>query len=206
MPLIVIEGLDGSGGQTQTDFLKELFKLNKVPFSFVKSPDYKHAVGQLFSDYLAGKVDLTTEQVFLLCAADVLNSIPKIKKGLEQDHFVIADRYITSTLAYRDARGFPMSKGLKLIESLDFPKADLIIYLDIKPETSMKRKKGEKGSLDLHEQDVEYLRKVRKSYEKEIAKNIMGKWVVIDGEKSIENVNKEILKLIKKHFKNRLGL
>ena len=89
---------------------------------------------------------------------------------------------------------------------LDFPKADLIIFFDIKPETSMKRKREEKGNLDLHEQDSEYLRKVRKSYEKEIAKNIMGKWVVIDGEKSIHNVNKEILKLIKKHFKNRLGL
>jgi dTMP kinase len=205
MPFIVIEGLDGAGGQTQTDLLKEVFKMNKVPFSFVKSPDYKHPVGQLFSEYLTGKVDLTTEQVFLLCAMDVLNSVPKIKKGLKEDHFVIADRYITSTLAYRDAKGFPTSKGLKLIELLDFPKADLIIFLDIKPETSMKRKREEKGNLDIHEQDAEYLRKVRESYHKEIDKNIMGKWVVIDGEKSIKDVNREILKLIKKHFKSRLG-
>ena len=200
MPFIVIEGLDGSGGQTQTDLLKEVFKMNKVPFSFVKSPDYKHQVGQLFSDYLTGKVDLTTEQVFLLCAMDVLNSVPKIKKGLKEGHFVIADRYITSTLAYNDAKGFSMSKGLKLIEPLDFPKADLIIFLDINPKTSMKRKMEEKGNLDIHEQDADYLRKVRESYRKEIDKNTMGKWVLIDGEKNIQTVSKEVMKLIKKHF------
>ena len=200
MPFIVIEGLDGSGGQTQTDLLKEVFKMNKVPFSFVKSPDYKHQVGQLFSDYLTGKVDLTTEQVFLLCAMDVLNSVPKIKKALKEGHFVIADRYITSTLAYNDAKDFSMSKGLKLIELLDFPKADLIIFLDINPKTSMKRKMEEKGNLDIHEQDADYLRKVRESYRKEIDKNTMGKWVLIDGEKNIQTVSKEVMKLIKKHF------
>jgi len=200
MPFIVIEGLDGAGSQTQTDLLKEVFKMNKVPFSFVKSPDYKHPVGQLFSEYLTGKVDLTTEQVFLLCAMDVLNSVPKIKKGLKEGHFVIADRYITSTLAYNDAKGFSMSKGLKLIEPLDFPKADLIIFLDINPKTSMKRKMEEKGNLDIHEQDADYLRKVRESYRKEIDKNTMGKWVLIDGEKNIQTVSKEVMKLIKKHF------
>ena len=203
MPFIVIEGLDGSGGQTQTDLLKEVFKMNKVPFSFVKSPDYKHPVGQLFSEYLTGKVDLTTEQVFLLCVMDVLNSVPKIKKTLKEGHFVIADRYITSTLAYNDAKDFSMSKGLKLIELLDFPKADLIIFLDINPKTSMKRKLEEKGNLDIHEQDADYLRKVRESYRKEIDKNIMGKWVVIDGEKNIQTVSKEVMKLIKKYFNDR---
>jgi len=203
MPFIVIEGLDGAGSQTQTDLLKEVFKMNKVPFSFVKSPDYKHPVGNLFYDYLKGKFDLTTEQVFLLCTMDVLNSVPKIKKGLKENQFVLADRYITSTLAYRDAKGFPMSKGLKLIELLDFPKADLIIFLDIDPKTSMKRKMEEKGNLDIHEQDADYLRKVRESYRKEIDKNIMGKWIVVDGEKNIPTVNKEILKIIKKRFNYR---
>jgi len=202
MPFIVIEGLDGSGGQTQTDLLKEVFKMNKVPFSFVKSPDYKHPIGNLFYEYLTGKVDLTTEQVFLLCAMDVLNSVPKIKKGLkEKNHFVIADRYITSTLAYNDAKGLSISKGLKLIEPLEFPKADLIIYLDIDPKTSMKRKMQEKGHLDIHEQDAEYLGKVKKSYYKQIDKDIMGKWIVVDGEKNIKDVSKEVMKLIRKHFR-----
>jgi len=202
MPFVVIEGLDGSGGQTQTDFLKDFFQKNKIPFLFVKSPDYKHPVGQLFHEYLTGKVDLTTEQVFLLCAMDVWNSVSKIKRGLREGKMIIADRYITSTLAYRDAKGFTMSNGLKIVDILGFPSADLIIFLDIDPKTSAKRKLEEKGTLDLYEEDVDYLRRVKESYEKEIKKNIMGKWAVVNGEKSKEAVHKEILKLISSRFKN----
>ena len=196
MPFIVIEGLDGSGGQTQTDFLKEYFKRKGIPYTFVTSPDYEHDIGKLFDDYLHGKVELNTEQVFLLCSIDVLNSVKRIKKGLEEGKIVIADRYITSTLAYRDAGGFPLEKGMKLIETLDFPKPDVIIFLDISPETSMERKMKEKGSLDIHEKNKEYLSKVRKSYKKQISNNIVGKWIVIDGESSKQDIHEKILRII----------
>lgn len=202
MPFVVLEGLDGAGGQTQTNLLKEHFKKNHIPFLIVTSPDYSHPVGQLFDDYLHSKVDLSTEQVFLLCTIDVLNSIPKIKQGLSEGKIVIADRYITSTLAYRDAANFPLEKGIKLVEMLDFPKPDLIIFLDISPETSMQRKYNEKKSLDLHEKNKNYLKKVKESYKKGISKNILGKWVVVNGEESKEEVHQEILKYIKSIFKD----
>jgi len=198
MPFIVIEGIDGAGGETQSNFLKEFFKKNKIPAIFVASPFYQHPVGKLYRDYLDGKVNLSTEQVFLLCAMDVLNLVPRIKEGLRNRKVVVADRYITSTLAYRDAAGFPLEKGLEVVKVLDFPEADLIIFLDIKPETSTKRKLKEKESLDLHERNLEYLRRVRESYMKEISKNVLGEWTVIDGEKSKEEVFKEILKELKK--------
>jgi thymidylate kinase len=133
---------------------------------------------------------------------DVWNSVSKIKRGLREGKMIIADRYITSTLAYRDAKGFTMSNGLKIVDILGFPSADLIIFLDIDPKTSAKRKLEEKGTLDLYEEDVDYLRRVKESYEKEIKKNIMGKWAVVNGEKSKEAVHKEILKLISSRFKN----
>ena len=196
MPFIVIEGLDGSGGQTQTDFLKEYFEREGIPYTFVTSPDYEHDIGKLFDDYLHGRVELNTEQVFLLCSIDVLNSVKKIKKGLKEGKIVIADRYITSTLAYRDAGGFPLEKGMKLIEILDFPKPDVIIFLDINPETSVERKMKEKGSLDIHEKNKEYLSKVRESYKKQISGNILGKWTVVDGKSSKQEVHEKILRII----------
>jgi len=196
MPFIVIEGLDGSGGQTQTDFLKEYFERKSIPYTFVTSPDYEHDIGKLFDGYLHGKVELNTEQVFLLCSIDVLNSVKKIKRGLEEGKVVIADRYITSTLAYRDAGGFPLERGMKLIEILDFPKPDMIIFLDKRPETNMERKLKEKNSLDLHEKNKEYLSKVRESYKKQISNNILSKWTVIDGESSKQEVHEKILRVI----------
>lgn len=198
MPFIVLEGIDGAGGETQSNFLKEYFKERGIPSIFVASPFYEHPVGKLYKDYLNGKVDLSTEQVFLLCAIDVLNLVPKIKEGLKKGEVVVADRYITSTLAYRDAAGFPLEKGLEIVKMLDFPRADLIIFLDIKPETSVKRKLKEKGSLDLHEKNLEYLRKVRESYMKEISRKVLGEWVIINGEKEKEEVFKRVLEELKK--------
>jgi len=202
MSFIVLEGLDGSGGQTQTNLLKDFFEKNNTPFIIVRSPDYDNVVGQLFDDYLHGRVDLSTEQVFLLCAMDVLNSVPKIKQGLNEGKIVIADRYITSTLAYRDAAGFPLEKGLRLVKTLDFPKPNLIIFLDIHPEISIQRKFSEKKNLDLHEKNENYLRKVRESYKKGISKNVLGKWVVVNGEKTKEEVHEKILKLINPYLRN----
>jgi thymidylate kinase len=40
------------------------------------------------------------------------------------------------------------------------------------------------------------LKKVRSIYQKEIKENILGKWFVIDGEKDIKDVHKDILKII----------
>jgi len=196
LPFVVIEGLDGAGGQSQTELLKEYFTKNNILSVFVKSPNYENPVGRLISDYLNEKIDLSNEQAFLLFATDVLNSIPKIESGLRSKKIVIADRYITATIAYHCSRGLPLESATKLVESLKYPKADLIIFIDIKPETSMKRKIGENRELDKYEKDLKFLGKVREFYLKEIKENIMGKWVVIDGEKSKKEIHEDILKVI----------
>ena len=196
MPFVVLEGLDGSGGSTQSNLLKEYFEDKHVPSVFVKSPEYETEVGRAIRDYLDGKVKLKTEQAFLLFATDVLNSVPKIKEGLEEDKVIFADRYITSTIAYQCANGFSFGNAMKFVKSHQYPEADVIIFIDIKPETSMERKMKEHGKLDIHEKNLEFLRKVREFYMKEIKENILGKWIVIDGERSKEEIHKNILKII----------
>ncbi|MDI6825664.1 MAG: dTMP kinase [Candidatus Aenigmarchaeota archaeon] len=197
MPLIVLDGLDGSGGSTQTNLLKKFFEKKNIPYLFVKSPEYGTETGHSIRDYLDGKIKLKPKQAFVLFATDVLNSVPIIKKGLEENKVVIADRYITSTIAYQCANGYSFESALNFVKLHEYPEADLIIFIDIKPETSMKRKLKEHGRLDRHEKDLNFLRKVREFYSKEIKGNILGRWVVVDGEKSIEEVHKDIINSIK---------
>jgi dTMP kinase len=196
LPFIVLEGLDGSGGSTQSNLLKEYFDEKQIPSVFVKSPEYDTEVGRAIRDYLDGKVKLKTEQAFLLFATDVLNSVPKIKEGLEENKIVFADRYVTSTIAYQCANGFSFENAMKFVKSHQYPEADIIIFIDIKPETSMERKMKEHGKLDIHEKNLNFLRKVREFYMKEIKENILGKWVVIDGERSKGEIHKNILNII----------
>ena len=196
MPFIVLEGLDGAGGTTQTKFLKEFFQKKKIPHVFVKSPNYETETGKLIRGYLNGKLNLKPEQAFILFATDVLDSLPIIKKGLREKKVVVTDRYITSTIAYQCANGFSFDSALNFVKLHEYPEADAIIFMDIKPETSMKRKKKEVGKLDRHEKNLKFLKKVRDFYQKEEKENILGKWFIVKGERDKKDVNKDILKII----------
>ena len=197
MIFIVIEGLDGCGGETQTKLLKKYFSKNNIPHKIFHSPNYKTPIGKRIKLYLDRKIELDPESAFTLFASDTLLASKQIEKE-RKTKIVIMDRYITSTIVYQAARGFDFERGIEFAESMDYQKPDAIIYIDIKPETSMKRKKKEKGKLDYHESKLEYLKKVREYYLQETKRNVLGKCHVIDGEKTIEEVHEKILKIIEK--------
>ncbi len=92
-------------------------------------------------------------------------------------------------------QGFPLEKMLKLAEILEMPKPDNVIYLKISAETSMKRKFGEKGSLDRMEKDRPFLEKVVSVYDGLCKGNTFGKWAMIDGNKTREQIAEEIRKV-----------
>ncbi|MDO8663619.1 MAG: hypothetical protein Q7K28_02140, partial [Candidatus Wildermuthbacteria bacterium] len=69
-------------------------------------------------------------------------------------------------------------------------------YLKTSPETSIKRKTKEKKNLDRNEKDKKFLQSLTNFYRKLIKGSIFGKWVVIDGEKTI----KEVFRQVKKHI------
>jgi dTMP kinase len=196
LPFIVIDGLDGSGKGTQTKLLIEYFQKNNIPFEFIKSPNYETPVGDVYRRYLDGEFEMKTDSVFLLVATDVIMNKPKIEKSIKEGKVMIAERYITATIAFQCANGFPYEKALKLVELMKYPKPDVIIFIDIKPETGMERKFGQEGKLDRHEKDLEFLRRAREFYLREMEENVLGKWVVIDGERSKKEVHEDILKVI----------
>ena len=79
----------------------------------------------------------------------------------------------------------------------ELPKPDKILFLKISPETSVERKKREKnGDIDRYEENLNFLHKVARMYEKLVSENILGPWYVIDGEKSIENVFEQVKKVL----------
>ena len=193
---VVIDGIDGAGGETQTRLLTEFLKRNGIEFVKIESPKYSTGVGKAIRDFLDGKIELPPEARFLLFATDVMMDKPTIEKARREGRFIVADRYITSTIAYQTASELKLEKLIKVVKLLGFPEADLIILIDIKPETSMRRKMKEVGSLDRHETDLEYLRRVREAYFEEARLNVLGRWVVVDGEKSIGEVHEETVEKV----------
>ncbi len=195
---IVFEGLDGAGTETQTKILFNYFKKLRKRVEKLSYPDYQRPIGNLIHQYLHKKYDFNVKTQFLIYLTDFVKDIDKINNLLKQKRIIISDRYFTSTLAYQGLKGFPIKNALKIAELINLPKPDLIIYLKISPETSIKRKFKEKGNLDRHESDRKLLGRLTKFYGKLIKKQIFSRWVVINGEKSIEAISKKIISSLKK--------
>lgn len=193
---IVIEGIDGSGVGTQAEILREKL-MTKDPILFLRYPDYNDTLGVMIHQFLHGKLIFQKDVLFLLYFLDQLKDREKIEKSNKSGMIVLADRYFTSNLAYQCAENFDLNKALQLAKLFDMPKPDLAIFLKILPESSVKRKLKEKGFGDIYEKDVKFQKKASDMYEKLAKEKIFAKeWIVIDGEKPMEEVTEEIQRIV----------
>ncbi|MFA5080680.1 MAG: dTMP kinase [Candidatus Paceibacterota bacterium] len=196
--LIILEGIDGCGGETQSKLLSELLikKGKKVKiFSF---PNYDSPIGQFLDSYLHGKYELTPEIQTLFHYAGFLNSKKEIEEALLQGYIIICDRYVTTTMAYQGIQGIDYEKIMQLINAFPIPKPDIVIYLRISAETSARRKMAEKGNLDRFEADLDFLQKVAQKYTDYAQRNVYCKQEIVNAEKRIEEVSTEIINIVNK--------
>lgn len=198
---IVFEGLDGAGTESLSRAFLNYFKRKKRAVKRIHYPDYREPIGKVIHKYLHQKYDFPVEIQFLLYFTDFVKDVEKINKWLKEGKIVIADRYFTSTLAYQGLRGFPQKEALNLARFFKLPKPDLIIYLKVSSGTSIKRKYREKRSLDRNEANKKFLTRLTKFYQKLIARQVFGKWIIIDGEKSVKEVFEEVKKIMNKNLK-----
>lgn len=217
--LIIMEGLDGSGKSTQTALLEEYLKCSNVEFKKIKLPDYDSPSSTLVNMYLAGEFgknanDVNTYAAGAFYAVDRFASFKlNWKKDYENDILILADRYATSNSIYQMEKIDEMDWDEYLDWSADFeynkigiPKPDLVIFLDMPVEISQKlmtsRYNGDEGKKDVHEANVEFLKKCRKSAL--YAGNKQG-WKIIpcsDGENplSIEEIHNKIVEIVKEEL------
>ncbi|MDD5639752.1 MAG: dTMP kinase [Candidatus Pacebacteria bacterium] len=196
--LIILEGIDGCGGETQSKLLSESLTRKGKKVKVFSFPDYDSPIGQFLDSYFHGKYELSPENQTLFQYAGFLNSKKKIEEALSQGYIIICDRYVTATMAYQGIQGIDYEKIIQLINAFPIPKPDIVIYLKISPETSAKRKMGEKGHLDRFEADKNFLQKVEQKYSNYAQKNIYCKQEIINAEKSIEEVSSEIINIVDK--------
>ncbi len=194
---IIIEGIDGCGGETQTRLLSEFLLKQGKEVKELTYPQYDKPIGQLIHNFLYEKYDLSPDVQALIYFSEFVKDREEIGKDLNEGKILISDRYFTSTLVYQGLRGVELGKLTSLSNLFNIIKPDLCIYLKISPETSKKRKSQEKqGDLDRNEKDLDLLKNLANMYDKVAKDNLFCKWEIIDGEKSIEEVHNQIIKLI----------
>lgn len=217
--LIIIEGLDGSGKSTQTQLLEDALKKDNIEYRKIKLPDYDSPSSTLVKMYLGGEFGKSADSVNAYAASafyatDRYSSyMLDWKKDYLSGKVIIADRYATSNSIYQMEK-LPLEQWDSYLEwSADFeyeklgiPKPDLVIFLDMPIEVSQKlmtsRYGGDENKKDVHEANVEFLKKCRKAALYTAEKQ---GWTVIqcsDGEKpySIEKIHEQIINKVKEEL------
>ena len=217
--LIIIEGLDGSGKSTQVKLLEEYFKAKNIDYKKIKLPDYDNPSSTLVKMYLGGEFGKSADDVNAYAAGAfyAVDRFASYKLNWGSDYekgtVILADRYATSNSIYQMEKISEDEWDSYLEWSADFeynkigiPSPDAVIYLDMPVEISQRlmtsRYNGDEGKKDVHEVNVEFLKKCRKSAL--YTANKQG-WKVVecsDGENplSIDRIQKEIIKIVEEEL------
>src|SRR5881628_1727546 len=174
--LIVFEGLDQSGKQTQAEMLRDRLKQDGRKARLVSFPDYGTSIGEEIARALQGEREYGPDVMQLLYVANRYERKPDLERWLDGGLILVCDRYMASSIAYGEAQGLDPVWLTAMQRFL--PPPALTIMLDIAPETAVQRKSVDR---DRYERDLAMQERVRESYRRQAA---AGGWVVLDGERS----------------------
>ena len=221
--LIVIEGTDCSGKETQTKMLVErLEKLNikceRLSFPMYDTPTGKIVGGPyLGKEYICdgwfeeGAVNVDPKVSALYYAADRKYNVGKIEELLNKGINVILDRYTYSNLAHQGGKLENKQKRLEMynwldkleFELLELPKADIKVFLHMPYVVSCILKKDREEKADQHEASKEHLLLAESAY-MEIAEIYNFKTIecnIGDSPKKIEDINNELYDYVYENLK-----
>ena len=183
--LIVFEGLDQSGKQTQAELLRDFLVSQGRGVELISFPDYSTAIGKEIERGLHGGRDYAADVMQLLYVANRYERRPQIEQWLDRGTAVVCDRYLASSIAYGEAQGLD-AEWLREIQRF-LPQPDVTILLDIAPETAARRKAAGR---DRYERDLALLSRVRDSYLRQAA---AGGWLRLDGARPKDVVAADVL-------------
>ena len=142
--LLVIEGTEGSGKETQADLLVK--RLNEMGEKAVKMrfPMYDTPTGKIIYEHILNKdgnsyfdEEVDPKALSLYYAADRVNNIGKIDDLLDKGVHVVLDRYVESNMAYQASKFEDIKDRVNMIfwmeqlefNLLDLPRPDKVIFL-----------------------------------------------------------------------------
>lgn len=207
---ITLEGGEGCGKSTQAKLLAQALQKLGIEAFATKEPGGTTDGAVLRNLLVTGdkdRFDAITE-CLLYFADRRIHLTQVVWPALNKNQWVISDRYADSTEAYQ-YYGYNKRISRETLQSLykmaagDF-KPDLTIILDIDPKRGMTRSFAKAENMEVKElrfesQALEFHNNLRIGF-KEIAAREPERCVIINADNSIENVHKEIMKIIRERF------
>lgn len=178
--LIVLDGPDGSGKQTQKDELvTKLIALGYDAEGIDFPRYYTNFAGKLIGKFQCDEaMNFSKENAYLASmpyAIDRFESKPQMDKWLAEGKIIISDRYVSANQLHQGGKFENPIDRKNFLDALDYleyeifkiPRPDLTILLDVPTEISVqlmikkalskdKDKEYSQGEIDLVEKDAQY--------------------------------------------------
>lgn len=187
--LIVIEGGDGAGKQTQSQALVTRFQANGQRAARIAFPRYQaniagNVIARMLKDEFGSVGALAPELRMLLFAADRFESLPVIQRAMSDHDVLVIDRYIGSNAVYQgallpEADFEPFARMVFDFELKILPRPDLTIFLNATAEASRSMAEA-RAELDAYEANRDLQAAVAGRYARLAAWQLGGPWRQVD--------------------------
>ena len=217
--LIVIEGTDCSGKETQSNLLMDKLKKDNIKIEKRSFPMYDSPTGYIIGADLLGKphmgecifpegtTSVPPKVAALYYAADRLYNIEKINEMLDKGINVILDRYVESNMGHQAAKltkkqdKLDMMNWLEKLEYdlLELPKPDIVLFLYMPYQYTVELRNKRAEAADGAEKDVEHLKNAEATYSMMAEKfnyNVIH-CVKDDKIRTIEDIHEDVYKIVK---------
>lgn len=215
--LIVIEGVDSSGKETQTKLLFEYIEKLGMNVKRVSFPDYESDFCMPVKRYLAGDLGNNPDDVNAYAASSfyAVDRYASYKrdwgKFYEDGGIIVCDRYVTSNIVHQamkikgDKTDFINWLSDYEYNKLGLPEPDVVIFLDMPPKAAAELMKNRANKItggaekDIHEKNSGYLTAAYNNAV-EVAENCGWHRVVCAHNldvRTIEDIHSEIISIVK---------
>lgn len=216
--LIVIEGVDGSGKQTQAEKLYARLLASQRSVRQVSYPRYEKESSAMVRLYLKGDFGQDADAVSPYVASTfyAADRYASYKEDYEDFYlgggYVLADRYTTANMVHQAGKLADAGEREAFISwlkdyeyrLLGLPEPDLVFFLDVPPAVSRRLMADRPNKIDggeqkdIHEQDEDFL---RRSYENAVELAKQENWMIIDctrdgAMRSIDEIHEEIYRIV----------
>ena len=191
---ISLEGVDGSGKSTQASMLAEALRGRGHGVIHIREPGGT-PLGEDVRDIVLGPGAMSPwAEAFLFAAARAQLVADVIEPAIAAGTWVVADRFIDSSLAYQGAaRGLGITEVAAInAHGIGGSMPDLTIILDLPPGAAVDRRAG-RGSVDRIEGEGEALQESVAEGYREVARTYPDRVHLVSAAGTLEDVHARVM-------------